>query len=117
MSKKLFKILTPICLIVLTTPVILAATPTDSNPLGIKTTEDIINILKNIVTFMYRIFFIAATGFILWAAFTYLMAGQDAKKVEQAKDQLKYAVIAIVVALVAGGASLIIESFLKVSGS
>lgn len=83
----------------------------------IKGADDIIKILERIVKYMYSIFFIAAVGAILWAAFTYLRAGQDAKLVEQAKNQLKFAVVAIVVALVAGGVSLIIKSFLQSAGS
>ncbi|BCX15877.1 MAG: hypothetical protein KatS3mg098_106 [Candidatus Parcubacteria bacterium] len=83
----------------------------------IKSVNDIIGVLQRIVGYMYTIFFIAAVGAILWAAFTYLRAGQDAKLVEQAKNQLKFAVVAIVVALVAGGVSLIIKSFLQSAGS
>jgi hypothetical protein len=91
-------------------PLISFADDTDS---PIKSVDDIINILKNVVTYLYTAFYIVAVGYILLAAFTFLRAGEDSKKVEEAKGRLKYAVVAIVVALVASGVAKILKNFLE----
>jgi uncharacterized membrane protein len=75
--------------------------------------QDILDLMQSAVTYMYSAFYILAVGFILWAAFNYLQGGTNPKKIETAKAQLKYAVIAIVIALVASGASAIIQNFIK----
>lgn len=98
--------------LLLVSPTIFAADEFQT-PENLKSVGGIINILNQVVSILYQVFFIVAVGAILWAAFTYLRAGQDTKMVDQAKTQLKYAVIAIVVALVAGGVSLIIKSFIE----
>jgi len=50
--------------------------------------------------------------FILLAAYNFVWGGSDEKRLVTAKSQLKYAVIAIVVALMASGISIIIDNFL-----
>jgi hypothetical protein len=55
--------------------------------------------------------------FILFAAYNFVQGGANPEKVKVAKTQLKYAVIAIVVALVASGASWIIAQFLASGGT
>ncbi len=74
--------------------------------------EDIVGLLNKAIQWMYTIFFIVAVGYILWAAYDFLTFGGEPKKVEDAKSKLKYAVIAIVVALVATGVSSIVASIL-----
>jgi uncharacterized membrane protein len=74
---------------------------------------DIIALMKKAVTYMYTAFYIVAVGFILWAAFSYLQGGTNPEKIKEAKNQLKYAVIAIIIALVASGVSTIISNFIK----
>ncbi|HPW34502.1 MAG TPA: pilin [Candidatus Paceibacterota bacterium] len=75
--------------------------------------DTLVDILANIVKWLYTIFFIVAVLFILIAAYNFMQGGSNPKAVETAKSQLKYAVIAIVVALVASGVSLMIELFLS----
>jgi len=79
----------------------------------IKDFDGIIGLLEKAVTWLYTIFFILAVGFILWAAFLYLTAGEDSSKVDKAKKQLINAVIAIVIALVASGVAGIIDTFIR----
>lgn len=79
----------------------------------IQSPGDVVTIAQNIVVWLYTIFFIAAVGFILWAAFLYLTARDDATKVAKAKASLKNAVIAIIIALVASGASLLIQNVIE----
>ena len=83
---------------------------------GPQSVSDVMNLLTKAVTYLYTAFYIVAVGYILWAAFTFLQAGGDAKKVEEAKNKLKYAVIAIVIALVASGVSKILSGFLSNQG-
>jgi len=73
-------------------------------------------LLANVVRWTYTIFFIIAVLFILLAAYNYLQGGTNPEKVKLAKGQLKYAVIAIVVALLASGIALMINTFLATRG-
>jgi steroid 5-alpha reductase family enzyme len=79
----------------------------------IKDVNDIFNILKTIVQYAYTIFFILAVLFILIAAFNFLTAKGDSSKVQGAKDQIKWAVVAIIIALISVGAAQIINSFIS----
>ncbi len=74
------------------------------------------DIVFNIVRWVYTIFFIVAVLFILLAAYNFVQGGANPEKVKAAKSQLRYAVIAIVVALVASGLSWIIAQFLGSGG-
>lgn len=85
----------------------LAATP------PITSVTDVQNTIAGIVNWMISIFWIAAVGTVIWAAFTFLTAGDDKEKVEKAKKMLLYAVIAAAVALLANGISAITYSLLK----
>ncbi len=74
-------------------------------------------ILISIVKWIYVIFFVVAVLFILLAAYNFLQGGANEKKAETAKSQLKYAIIAIVVALIASGVSWTITQFLQSRGA
>ncbi len=74
-------------------------------------------ILLSIVRWIYIIFFVVAVLFILLAAYNFLQGGANEKKAAEAKAQLKYAVIAIVVALISTGVSLLITQFLQSRGA
>ena len=69
-------------------------------------------ILTKMLGWVYTIFFVIAAFFILFAAFTYLTAKGDPEKVKGARDQIIYAVIAIVVALLAFSIDKIVAAFL-----
>ncbi len=79
---------------------------------GPTTVGGLVDVLRNVVRWVYIIFFVIAVMFILFAAFNYLTAGGEAEKVTKAKNQLIYAVVAIVVALLAVGFETIIRNFL-----
>ena len=53
----------------------------------------------------------------LWAAFTYVTAGDDTEKTTKARKILMYAAIGIVVALIADGFPALIGSIFNVPGS
>ena len=78
----------------------------------IQSPNDIFRILKKVVQWTYTVFFIVAVIYIIFAAFTYLTAGDQAEKIKSAHKQLMYAAIAIAIALISGGAAKIIEAFL-----
>lgn len=86
-------------------------------PVGPQTVGGVVGVLQNVVRWIYIIFFIIAVLFILFAAFAYLTAGGEAEKVTTAKNQLIYAVVAIVVALLAVGFETIIRNFLAAPGA
>jgi len=79
----------------------------------IQTVDQIFNILKTIVQYAYTIFFIVAVLFILIAAFNFLTAKGDSAKVQSARDQIKWAVVAIIIALISVGAAQIINNFIS----
>ncbi len=72
----------------------------------------LVAIFSDIVKWIYTIFFIVAVMFVIFAAFTYLTAGGDAEKVGNAKNQIIYAAVAIIVALLAVSFESIVRNFL-----
>lgn len=83
----------------------------DASP--IKTYSSVQDLIHNIVVIVFDVFFVAAVLLFLLAAYNFLMGGQNEKRIATAKNQLTYAVIAIVVALVAGGVSLVVGDVLN----
>jgi hypothetical protein len=55
----------------------------------------------NILNWVFYFFIVLAVVFILIAAFSYLTAGGDEQKITKAKNELIYAIIAIVIAVLA----------------
>lgn len=74
---------------------------------------DVTSLAEKIKTYLYAIFLTLAVIFLLLAAFYYLTAGGDEDKLKKAKDYLKYAIIGIIIALLAGGMVKLIETFLR----
>ena len=85
----------------------------EPDPSTIGSIEGLFAILMKELGWVYTIFFVIAAFFILFAAFTYLTAKGDAEKVKGARDQIIYAVIAIVVALLAFSIDKIVASFIQ----
>jgi hypothetical protein len=75
--------------------------------------DDVKAVLDKIIGWAFVLFFALAGVFILWAAFDYLTAKGDPKKVESAKNKLIYAAIGIAIALVARSIAGIIEAFIR----
>jgi hypothetical protein len=78
--------------------------------------QGIIDAIRGVAKWIYIIFFIIAIMFILFAAFNYLSGGGDAEKAKTAHNQIKYAAIAIAVALLAVGFEIIVKNFLQSGG-
>jgi len=76
------------------------------------TAEEIVTIIKKVTGWMQGIFFLLATIFILYAAFTYLTSGGDEEKTKKAKNIIVFAIIAIAVALLATAITPLVQTFL-----
>jgi len=72
----------------------------------------IYDLVARLAKWFQAFFFILAAIFILMAAFSYLTSAGDDDKVKKAKSQLVYAVVAIVVALLAFVMVTILKNFL-----
>ena len=64
------------------------------------------------IQWLYTVFFILAVAMILLAAYNFVRGGNNEKLVETAKKQLKWAVVAIAIALVSAGITLIVKDFI-----
>src|SRR3989344_8663100 len=71
--------------------------------------QEILNVVNTLLSWIFTIFFIIAAIVIIFAAFNYLTAGGDEEKINKAKQQLIYAIVAIAVALVARGIEFVVE--------
>lgn len=90
---------------------------TDASTCPIQSITGIYNVLSTIVQYTYKIFFIVAILFILFAAFTFLTAQGDPQKINSAKNQILWASVAVAIALLALSAQTIIRSILTSSSS
>lgn len=107
-----FAIKTAATLTALIPAVALAQTP-PTKP--ITTAAGITTLLDTIAGWMFAIFLALAVIFLIYAAFLYLTAAGNEGKVSSARNALIYSVVAIVVAVVAGGVPQIVCSLLKTS--
>lgn len=111
--KNLVKNITIGALVVLPLLSFAQSVPVNPPTSGVTSLNDISRIIGTIINWLMGIFFAIAILFLFWAAFTYLVAGGDEKKVGEAKNRLIYSIIAIAIALLAGSIRLIIESILQ----
>ncbi|BCX15874.1 MAG: hypothetical protein KatS3mg098_103 [Candidatus Parcubacteria bacterium] len=68
--------------------------------------------IYRIIGYVYTFFFLVAVLFIILAAYNFVFSRGDETKVKNAKNQIKWAIVAIVVALMSGGISILIQNFL-----
>lgn len=73
--------------------------------------EEVQGILENIVGWAQVFFYIIATLFIILAAFSYLTASGDETKVKNAKTKIIYSLVAIAIAIIAGGVVTLVRNF------
>src|SRR3989344_2599072 len=69
----------------------------------VKRIENAQTIVQSIVGWVQLFFYIIATLMIILAAYDYLSSGGDETKVKSAKGRVIYAIVAIAIAVVAGG--------------
>lgn len=73
----------------------------------------IVDIIKNIVNWVFTIFLGISALFIIMAAFQFLTAGGDSSKVSAARDKLLYAAIGIAVAVLSRAIVPIVRNILN----
>src|SRR3990167_3334469 len=78
----------------------------------ITTGEELESVLETVRYWFFTVFVILAVIFLIWAAFLYLTAAGNDTKVGKAKNALIYAIIAIIVALLAGSLTSLLENVL-----
>ncbi len=79
----------------------------------LKTTDDVVNLVIGIRNWLYAIFLVAAVISFLVAAFYFVTATGDEKKLSTAKSMVKYGIYGVVVALLAGGMAELVSSILE----
>ena len=95
----------------LAAPAFVMGQTTDLDPTApIQDVDDIYDVLDTILGIVYTIFFVVAAFFILYSGFLYLTAAGNEDNLKKAKNQIIYAVIAIVIALIALGVDNIVAS-------
>jgi hypothetical protein len=81
------------------------------------TTTDVIGIIDTIAGWMFGILMALGTVFVLYSAFLFLISGGDAQKVSTAKRALIYAVVALIIGVLAGGAKFLVTNALDIESS
>jgi hypothetical protein len=90
-------------------PLMVSATSSSINSVNI-TAKNIPTIIGKVAAALYNVVLALAVIFLLWAAFLYLSG--DPKKIAKAHKQVIYAIVSIVIAILAFSATKIISSFL-----
>jgi hypothetical protein len=78
----------------------------------IQSGDDVLVILMNITTWLWRVFMIITVIVFIIIGFFYLTAAGSPDKITKANNMIKYGVIGIIVALLSGGMVALIQSFL-----
>ncbi len=81
--------------------------------LAIESGEDVIIILENITSWLWRVFMIATVIAFLFAGFFYITAAGNPEKINRAHRMVLYGVIGVAVALLSGGMVALIQSILE----
>lgn len=84
-------------------------------PQPITSFTSIISYINQAASWLFTIIVGLSLLFFLFAALLYLMSGGDTTKTAAAKNMLTYAIVALAVALVAGGIKFIIAQFFGVT--
>jgi len=91
------------------------AQTTSAPPTPITTASGIVTKLGDVAGWLFAIFLALAVLFLIYAAFMYLTAAGNTDKTTGARNALIYGIVAIVVAVVAGGIPKIVCSILGVA--
>ena len=88
--------------------------PTATAPKNLTGFLDVIN---KIAKWMYNLLLALGVVFVLYAAFLYLLSQGSDDKITTAKRVLIYAIVALVIAVLAGGVSSIVKDALRTGGT
>ncbi|MDO8577525.1 MAG: pilin [Candidatus Wildermuthbacteria bacterium] len=81
---------------------------------GPQSVGEIIQIIKNITNVVFMIFVAVSVIFIVLAGFLFVMEGKNPAKLEEARNKLIYAIVGIVLALLANAFPLLLQNLLGV---
>mgnify|MGYP001584484009 FL=1 len=81
---------------------------------SVQTLGDVQGIIQDIVGWAQVFFYVIAALFILYGAWDYLNSGGEPEKTKKAKERILYSLVAIAIAVVAGGVVRMVESFINV---
>lgn len=87
----------------------LAQTVTIDNPL---TSNSIMELVAQIADWLLKIGLVISTIIIIWAAIVFMTSGGSAERVTTARKTLWYAIIGIVILLLADGVAIFVKNFL-----
>jgi len=107
----IFGLIINIIIVGLALPVFAQSTEVES--IQISSIDDILTIISNITLWMYRILLAIVVIFVLMAAFTFLTSGDNVNNIKKAKNQILYAAIAVVIAILSFSVSTIITNVLS----
>lgn len=112
--KKIYKLLfiLPVLSLAIMPVLSFAQTPPSENA-PIQSLSGLQTWLTSLLAWLNTIFWILTAFFVLFAAFKYLTAQGDEDKIKSAKNMLIYAVIAMVVALFAGGIDTLVDNVIN----
>jgi hypothetical protein len=77
---------------------------------------DVFILINDIFNILFWLLIVLAAVFIIWAAFTYLTAGGDPEKVKKANHRVIYAVVAVVVGVLAKAIPAVVCNFVSTTG-
>lgn len=98
MKKKLSALISTGLLTVLLVPMLALA---NAGPIEPATTTTLWEAIDNLTNWFYGIFLALAVIMVVYAGFMFLTAGGDVEKITKARNALMYAVIGVVIALLA----------------
>ncbi len=81
------------------------------------TKSQISTIVINVVNFIAGLLFVVGAGMLIWSAILYMTAGGSEDRVGRAKNYLIYAIIGIVIGVLALSVEPFIEGFFRTSGA
>lgn len=110
MKKQLFRV--QVWLAGLAVPVALGADEEAPEvPVGELSYCDLMEKIMTLAGWMYGLLMVLGVVFVLYAAFLYLISQGSDERISSAKKVLIYAIVALVVAVLAGGVSTLIENW------
>lgn len=77
------------------------------------TYTDINRVLENAKNFIYGLLIAIVVIMLIWAGITFVTAEGDPNRIQKARDRVMYAIIGIVIGLLAAGFFTIIEKFMQ----
>ncbi len=98
---------------VLSLPLIGLAASATVSPVMITTTDQLTNLINNIGTWIFGIVIAIAIIFFVLAGFYFITAQGDPAKVGKAREMITYAIVGVVVAILAKGIPLLLANILK----